>query len=59
MNLLQSVQVQCPYCWETIELTADTSEPEQDYIEDCSVCCQPMEVQMRVVEGVANITVSR
>lgn len=59
MNLLQSVQIQCPHCWETIELTADTSEPEQDYIEDCSVCCQPMEVQLRVIDGHAKLSVSR
>ncbi|MCB1725103.1 MAG: CPXCG motif-containing cysteine-rich protein [Chromatiaceae bacterium] len=39
-------QVQCPYCGETIELTVDTSAGEQAYIEDCSVCCRPIEVQL-------------
>ena len=34
--------VQCPYCWENIEVLIDPAEPEQDYIEDCSVCCRPI-----------------
>ena len=34
--------VQCPYCWENIEILIDPAEPEQDYIEDCSVCCRPI-----------------
>lgn len=39
-------QVQCPYCGETIELQADSSVGEQSYIEDCSVCCRPIEVRL-------------
>ena len=42
MSLLQTVAVECPYCGESIELVIDCSQPEQDYIEDCSVCCQPI-----------------
>ena len=38
--------VYCPYCGESIELTVDTSVDEQTYIEDCSVCCQPIEVHV-------------
>jgi transcription elongation factor Elf1 len=37
---------QCPYCWETISVLVDTSENEQTYIEDCEVCCNPMELTM-------------
>lgn len=37
-------EVMCPYCGEEISLTLDLSEPEQEYIEDCSVCCRPMMV---------------
>jgi len=35
-------QIQCPYCWENIEILIDPGEAEQDYIEDCSVCCRPI-----------------
>jgi hypothetical protein len=42
MEMLQSVELQCPYCGEHIEITVDCSEPSQEYVEDCSVCCNPM-----------------
>lgn len=34
---------QCPYCWEEISFLLDTSIPEQTYVEDCEVCCNPIE----------------
>ena len=35
----------CPYCGEPIEITFDEGGgPEQRYIEDCQVCCRPIEV---------------
>jgi len=41
---LVPVDVGCPYCGEPLELLVDPSAEAQDYIEDCQVCCQPMEV---------------
>lgn len=35
---------QCPYCWEEISMILDTSIRQQTYIEDCEVCCNPIEV---------------
>jgi transcription elongation factor Elf1 len=35
---------QCPYCWEEISMLLDTSVTKQTYIEDCEVCCRPIEV---------------
>jgi transcription elongation factor Elf1 len=35
---------QCPYCWEEISMLLDTSVTQQTYIEDCEVCCRPIEV---------------
>ena len=51
MNLLQDQDAACPHCWETINLTLDLSVPEQSYIEDCPVCCKPMSVFYRSVDG--------
>ena len=34
----------CPYCWQTISIVLDVSVREQTYVEDCEVCCQPIEV---------------
>ena len=49
--MIEEVQVQCPYCGEEIFLELDTSEGSQTYTEDCSVCCQPMLVKLRVAGG--------
>jgi hypothetical protein len=40
----------CPYCWERISVVLDTSVKRQMYVEDCEVCCQPIEVRYSVAE---------
>ncbi|MEM9363350.1 MAG: CPXCG motif-containing cysteine-rich protein [Bacteroidota bacterium] len=35
---------QCPYCWEEISFLLDSSVSNQTYVEDCEVCCNPIEV---------------
>jgi hypothetical protein len=42
---------QCPYCWEEISMLLDTSVREQTYIEDCEVCCNPIEVSSSFENG--------
>ena len=42
MSALDSVLIQCPYCWETLDISVDPSVAEQEYVEDCQVCCQPI-----------------
>ena len=34
--------IHCPYCGEPLEIAIDWSVREQEYVEDCQVCCQPM-----------------
>ena len=46
-----SAEVTCPHCWETIPLAIDLSITEQEYIEDCSVCCRPLTVRVRCDDG--------
>lgn len=36
----------CPYCGENLDISIDTSAGEQSYIEDCQVCCQPIEMRL-------------
>jgi hypothetical protein len=48
MNGLLEWPVQCPYCGEENLLLIDPSVAEQDYVEDCQVCCQPMRVRATV-----------
>ena len=42
---------QCPYCWEEISMLLDPTVRQQKYIEDCEVCCNPIEVQANFEEG--------
>ncbi|MDV7138169.1 CPXCG motif-containing cysteine-rich protein [Maribacter sp. TH_r10] len=35
---------QCPYCWEEISILLDSSISSQTYVEDCEVCCNPMDI---------------
>ena len=41
----------CPYCGEHIELLIDTSITEQEYVEDCEVCCRPIVVSCTMSQG--------
>jgi len=34
----------CPYCGEQISMVLDLSVRRQTYVEDCEVCCNPIEV---------------
>jgi hypothetical protein len=53
-----TAEVSCPYCGEMITLFLDLSVETQTYIEDCSVCCQPMSVSYSVEDGeLASISV--
>jgi hypothetical protein len=46
--MLETRTVQCPYCWEPIEVVVDPSAGGQEYIEDCSVCCHPITFTLHV-----------
>ena len=35
---------QCPYCWQDISMLLDHSIIDQTYIEDCEVCCNPIQI---------------
>lgn len=48
MDYLSSYHVSCPYCGETFETTIDTSHGSQSYIEDCYVCCRPIQFVLEV-----------
>ena len=48
MEPLQEITVCCPYCGEDISVLADSSEGNQSYIEDCEVCCCPINIELKV-----------
>lgn len=51
----------CPYCGELIGLWVDEDGgSSQAYVEDCSVCCRPMQVHVHMDEdGQIAASVSR
>ena len=46
--MLLPITLHCPYCGEPFETQTDTSAGSQHYVEDCAVCCRPIEVRLRV-----------
>jgi hypothetical protein len=44
--------ITCPYCGEWITIHLDLSAGSQTCVEDCQVCCQPMQIVVNVaVDG--------
>jgi hypothetical protein len=51
MDLVVPAEITCPHCGETFPLQIDTSEREQNLIEDCTVCCRPICLTIRCRPG--------
>jgi transcription elongation factor Elf1 len=50
--MLEAARITCPYCGEEFEISVDCSMGGQQYVEDCSVCCQPIDISSEVdIEG--------
>jgi hypothetical protein len=45
--MLEPVRFDCPYCGEPVDASVDCSAGDQDYYEDCPVCCRPMAIRAR------------
>lgn len=50
MNEVSTKTISCPYCGEHIDILIDGSLPEQEYVEDCEVCCRPIVLHV-VIDG--------
>jgi len=60
MSLQETAEIECPYCGERVCLMIDCSIDSQDYIEDCQVCCRPMNIHVTVNEvGLPQVEVHR
>lgn len=51
MNVEEEQVIICPYCGESIHVMIDCSYVDQEYIEDCQVCCRPITFQVSYREG--------
>ncbi len=44
--MLEELEITCPYCGESFTTLVDCSAGDQRYIEDCTVCCRPIELEL-------------
>ena len=49
-DLQHFLDIQCPYCGEAIGIVIDASVDQQSYVEDCQVCCRPIQLDVRIDE---------
>ncbi len=45
------VELQCPHCGEVYGSQVDLTDESRVFIEDCQVCCKPIEVTLDVHES--------
>lgn len=58
--MIQEVEIQCPYCGAVYTTTVDTSQGDHSTIEDCTVCCRPIQLHITCTMGeVEDVQVSR
>lgn len=48
MNNINHQKISCPHCGHVMHITLDTSNGDQDYIEDCSNCCNPIHLSFHI-----------
>ena len=56
--MIEFVVIHCPYCGESFETSVDVSAGAQADVEDCAVCCRPIEVRVRIDDdgGLAGVS---
>lgn len=58
MNHLSEKMIDCPYCGESLDVLIDPADAGQQYIEDCQVCCKPINfVITETIEGDLSVNV--
>jgi Cysteine-rich CPXCG len=50
-NPVQERLVRCPYCGEPFSTVIDCTAGSQAYVEDCPICCRPIEIQVTLSGG--------
>jgi hypothetical protein len=51
MDRVDDLEVECPYCGELFGILVDTTFGSIEMIEDCSVCCHPVQLMIRFEGG--------
>ncbi len=48
--MIEEISVDCPYCGVSFVTLVDCSAGDQSYVEDCQVCCAPINFSTHVNE---------
>ncbi|CAM4153302.1 CPXCG motif-containing cysteine-rich protein [Vibrio neonatus] len=40
--------ISCPHCGGHVGVTLDTTQGNQDFYEDCPICCHPIHLRMQL-----------
>lgn len=48
---LTEEEVVCPFCGEAFTVLVDCSVDQQSYVEDCFVCCHPIQFEVHCADG--------
>lgn len=54
---MQEYETICPFCGEGFTILVDCSVTEQSYVEDCYVCCRPIQFAIQCSEDGEILTV--
>jgi phage terminase large subunit GpA-like protein len=52
MDIVEEIGVECPHCGEEFFIEVETTTAVVGMIEDCAVCCRPVNVRVRCEPGV-------
>lgn len=44
--MIEETRIDCPYCGEPVTVLLDWSGGDRSYVEDCEVCCRPIEFRL-------------
>ena len=57
---LREYRITCPWCWEVFSTWLEAEAEVTELIEDCQVCCHPMQIRLHAdMEGKAEISSDR
>jgi hypothetical protein len=55
----ETIDVFCPYCGEPSTISVTPGEEDEEFVQDCPVCCRPWKVRVRIRrDGSADVTVA-
>ena len=56
MRVVTEEHLHCPFCGEPISVLVDHSAGDQEYVEDCQVCCRPLVLEISLgSDGAAKV----